>query len=115
MSCAAECLCTGSKFALMLQDFRIFSPTSEAINGRAAMLGFAIAVVTEVATGAVLPATSSRWDKIRADVTTYIPGPCVGKCGRDAAWGHDHFWSVELAGTQDIRHLSGCCPGTAAD
>ena len=34
-----------------MQDFRIFSPTTEAINGRAAMLGFAVAVLSEIATG----------------------------------------------------------------
>jgi hypothetical protein len=32
----------------MVQDFQIFSPVTEAINGRAAMLGFAVAVVSEV-------------------------------------------------------------------
>ena len=36
----------------MVQDFRIFSPVTEAINGRAAMLGFAVAVLSEIATGA---------------------------------------------------------------
>ena len=37
-----------------VQDFQIFSATTEAINGRAAMLGFAVALAAEASTGALL-------------------------------------------------------------
>lgn len=38
--------------AVAVQDFKIFSATTEAINGRAAMLGFAVALAAEASTGA---------------------------------------------------------------
>lgn len=45
-----------------VQDFKIFSATTEAINGRAAMLGFAVALATEVSTG------QSVWSQIAGKV-----------------------------------------------
>lgn len=48
--------------AVAVQDFQIFSATTEAINGRAAMLGFAVALAAEASTG------QSVWSQIAGKV-----------------------------------------------
>lgn len=55
---AATAAAGGTSNTVAVQDFQIFSPTTEAINGRAAMLGFVAAVVAELTTG------QSVWSQI---------------------------------------------------